>query len=139
MFEVFKAFLKKVKNGKSLTIVKIQSDHGGEFVNSGFEYFCLEKGYFHIFSAPRTPQQNGMVERKNRILQEMTRTMISEYSLMLYLGAEVINMPCYILNRVSIRPIIKKTPYKIYCGITPNLSYLDLSDVHVIYCEQVII
>ena len=103
-------------------------------MNSGFEEFCLENGYFHNFSAPRTPQQNGVVERKNRTLQEMARTMISEYSLKLYFWAEAINTACYILNRVSIRPIIKKTPYELYRGILHQTCLiLGLLDVLVIF------
>ena len=61
---IFKAFCKRVENEKSLSIVSIRSDHGGEFVNSSFDNFCLSKGYSHNFSAPRTPQQNGVVERE---------------------------------------------------------------------------
>ena len=46
----------------------IHSDHGKEFENKQFEEFCDEVGITHNFSAPRTPQQNGVVERKNRTL-----------------------------------------------------------------------
>ena len=49
----------------------IRSDHGGEFINEKFESFCSMNGYKHNFSTPRTPQQNGVVERKNRTIQEM--------------------------------------------------------------------
>ena len=55
---------KKIQNEKGLTLVNIRSDHGGEFENHSFELFCNENGYSHNFSAPRTPQQNGVVERK---------------------------------------------------------------------------
>ena len=67
-FSVFEVFCKMVENEKKTSILKIRSDHGGEFVNSLFENFCALNGYFHNFSAPRTPQQNGVVERKNRRL-----------------------------------------------------------------------
>ena len=48
--------------------MSIRSDHGGEFENEELEKLCSEQGYEHNFSAPRTPQQNGVVERKNRTL-----------------------------------------------------------------------
>ena len=66
-----------------------------------------------IFSAHRTPQQNGVVERKNRNLQEMARTMLNENNLPKYFWAEVVNTSYYVLNRILLRPIIKKTPYEL--------------------------
>lgn len=68
----------------SINIVAIRSDHGGEFENHLFENYCDEYGIEHNFSAPRTPQQNSVVERKNRNLEELARTMIDEYSLSKY-------------------------------------------------------
>ena len=55
--------------------------HSGEFENHSFELFCNENGYNHNFSASRTLQQNGVVERKNRTLKEMARTMLCENNL----------------------------------------------------------
>ena len=65
-------------------ISSIRSDHGGEFQNRDFQNFCESNGYNHNFSTPRNPQQNGVVERKNRNLQEMARTMLNEHSLPKY-------------------------------------------------------
>ena len=67
-------------------------------------------GILHNFSAPRTPQQNGVVERKNRSLEELARTMLSESSLPKYFWVDFVNTSCYVMNRVLIRPILKKTP-----------------------------
>ena len=60
-----------------MKILKVRSDHGGEFENEPFENFCEKHGIVHEFSSLRT-QQNGVVKRKNRTLQEMARTMIPE-------------------------------------------------------------
>lgn len=68
----------------SLLIISLISDHGGEFVNQRFEEFCDEFGISHNFSCPRTPQQNRVVERKNRFLIELARTMINEMNLPKY-------------------------------------------------------
>ena len=59
-----------MQNEKDYTITSIRSDHDGEFDNNALESFCNEYGFEHNFSAPRTPQQNGIVERKNRIFKK---------------------------------------------------------------------
>jgi len=78
-FYIFK-FCKCVQNDKGLCNTWTRSDHGGEFENNKFQLFYEENGIVHNFSTPRTPQQNGVVERKNRSLQEMVRTMLNDNS-----------------------------------------------------------
>ncbi|GJR53215.1 retrovirus-related pol polyprotein from transposon TNT 1-94 [Tanacetum coccineum] len=78
-FEQFEIFSKKIQNQLGCSIVSIRMDHGREFDNEvQFGEFCNANGITHNFSAPRTPQSNGVVERKNRTLQEMSRTMLNE-------------------------------------------------------------
>ena len=67
---------KKLQNEKGAPFVKITSDHAKEFENARFELFCAKNGIKREFSAPITPQQNGVIERKNRVIQEMTRVML---------------------------------------------------------------
>ena len=93
---VFVAFCNQVQNQKYLRTVKVRSDHGGEFENKKFETFFNEKGISHDFSCPRTPQQNGVVERKNRTLQEMARTMINETNIAKIFWAEAIMLIIHI-------------------------------------------
>ena len=115
-FELFQKFVKKVFIEKNTTILSIRSDHGIEFENSQFEKFCLEHGISHNFSAPRTPQQNRVMKRKNRTLEEMACTMLCESNLPKYIWTEAINTVCYILNRALVRPVHKKTPYELWHG-----------------------
>ena len=107
-----------------MRIVSIRSDHGGEFQNEKFEKYCFENGIHHNFSAPRTPQQNGVVERKNRSLEEGARTLLNETNLPKYVWADAVSTVCYALNRLLLRPILKKTPYELYKGRKPNISHL---------------
>jgi len=93
-----------------LKIKVLRSDHGGEFQNELFENFCEENGIMHDFSTPSTPQQNGVVERKNRSLEELARTMLNEYDVPKYFWADVVSTACYVLNRMLIRPILKIIP-----------------------------
>jgi len=86
--------------------------------------FVRKLGSCTIFSAPRTPQQNGVVERKNRSLEELARTILSESSLPKYFWADVVSTSCYVMNRVLIRPILKKTPYELFNGRKTNISHL---------------
>ena len=129
-FASFKKLVKVLQNQKDLKIACIRSDHGGEFENHDFENFCDKHGIEHNFSAPRTPQQNGVVERKNRSLVELARTMLNDMDLPKYFWADAVNTACHVMNRVLIRPILKKTPYELFNGRKPNISYL-----HVFGCK----
>lgn len=122
-FEVFKLLCIKLMNETNCKISKIRSDHGREFENARFTDFCDKHGLRHEFSAPKTPQQNGVVERKNRTLQEMARVMLNSKKLPLRLWAEALNTACYTINRVYLRPGTTQTPYEIWKGKKPNLSY----------------
>ena len=96
----FQSFAIRFKIKKGFAITCIKSDHGREFENIDFEEYCNEYEIDHNFSVHRTPQQNGVVERKNRTLQEMARTMLNENNLPKYFWAEAINTSCYVLNRM---------------------------------------
>jgi len=122
-FENFKVFYKRVQNEKGFCISAIRSDHRKEFENVDFENYCRENGISQNFFCPRTPQQNRVVERKNRTLQEMARTILFENSVPKHFWAEAVNTACYVQNRILIRPIIDKTPYELWKGRKPNISY----------------
>ena len=114
--------IQKKKYWKQLKAIR--SDHGTEFENSKFAQYCDYHGVDHNFSAPRTPQQNGVVERKNRTLQEMARTMMITSKITNQFLAEAINTACYTINRCMTRPLLEKTPYELLKGRKPNISHL---------------
>ncbi|KAK8923637.1 hypothetical protein KSP39_PZI019220 [Platanthera zijinensis] len=76
------------ENELNSTVVKIRSDHGTEFQSESMTKLCEDFGIFQEFSSPRTPQQNGIAERKNRTLIEAGRTLLSDTSLPEYFWAE---------------------------------------------------
>jgi transposase InsO family protein len=121
--ETLKRFLRRAQNEFGLRIKKIKSDNGTEFKNSQIEGFLEEDGIKHEFSSPYTPQQNGVVERKNRTLLDMTRTMLDEYKTPNRFWAEAINTACYSINRLYLHRILKKTSYELLIGKKPNVSY----------------
>ena len=110
-FEEFESFIKNVERNLGLKLGTIRSDHGTEFENAQFLAYCKGNGVSHNFSAPRTPQQNGVVERKNRTLEDMSRTMLISSALPPSFWAEVINTAFYILNRVMLRPLTRLKSY----------------------------
>ena len=87
-YQWLKKLAKVIQNKKNLKIASIKSDHGGEFENKDFELFCDENGIEHNFSTPTTPQQNGVVERKNWSIEEMARTLLNDTNLPKYFWAE---------------------------------------------------
>jgi transposase InsO family protein len=70
-FEAAQQLFKKIQIEQNCPIMRIRSDHGKEFENARFEEYCHSYGIQQEFSSPITPQQNGVVERKNRVLHEM--------------------------------------------------------------------
>jgi hypothetical protein len=118
-----KGFLRRAQNEFGLRIKKIRSDNGAEFKNSQIEGFLKDEGIKHKFSSPYTPQQNGVVERKDRTLLDMARTMLDEYKTLDRFWAEAINTACYSINQLYLHRILKKTSYELLTGKKPNVSY----------------
>ncbi|GJX34154.1 retrovirus-related pol polyprotein from transposon TNT 1-94 [Tanacetum coccineum] len=122
-FDQFKIFSRQIQNQLGCSIVSIRTDHGREFDNEvQFGEFCTANGITHNFSAPCTPQLNGVVERKNRTHQEMSMTMLNEQSLPQNFWCNVVDTSTYILNRILIRAILGKTPYELLRGMKPTLD-----------------
>ncbi|GJT00305.1 uncharacterized mitochondrial protein-like protein [Tanacetum coccineum] len=82
------------------------------------------KGIKREFSVARTPQQNGVAERKNRTLIEAARTMLANSKLPTTFWAELVNTACYVQNRVLVIKPHNKTPYELFLGRKPALSFM---------------
>jgi transposase InsO family protein len=120
---VLKKFLERAQNEFDAKVKRIRSDNGTEFKNTQVKDYLDEEGIKHEFSAPYTPQQNGVAERKNRTLIEMTRTMLDEYETSDRFWAEAINTTCHATNRLYLHKLVKNTPYELLTGNKPNVSY----------------
>jgi hypothetical protein len=118
-----KRFLRRAQNEFELKVKKIRSDNGSEFKNLQVEEFLQEEGIKHEFSAPYTPQQNGVVERKNRTLIDMARTMLGEFKTPERFWSEDVNTACHAINRLYLHRLFKKTSYELLTGNKPNVSY----------------
>ncbi|GJW24638.1 retrovirus-related pol polyprotein from transposon TNT 1-94 [Tanacetum coccineum] len=116
------------KEGKSHQIdhkVKvIRCDNGTEFKNKEMNQFCEKKGILRQYSVARTPQQNGIAERRNRTLIKATRTMLADSKFPTTFWAEAVNTACYVQNRVLVVKPHNKTPYEVFHGRTPIISFM---------------
>jgi transposase InsO family protein len=107
---IFKKFTKKAQNEFDCKIKKIRSDNGKEFDNTNIHEYCDEIGIKHEVSAMYTPQQNGVVERKNIILITLPRTMIDEYNTPERFWAEAVNTACYASTDCSLTGYLIRLP-----------------------------
>ncbi|GJT35433.1 putative ribonuclease H-like domain-containing protein [Tanacetum coccineum] len=99
-------------------------DNGTKFKNYEIKEFHRIKGIKREFSNAKTPQQNGVAERKNRTLIEAARTMLADSLLPIPFWAEAINTACYVQNRVLVTKPHNKTPYELLIGRTPTVSFM---------------
>ena len=113
----------ELDSNDKLCVREIRSNNGTEFKNETLKRFCSDNGITRQYSAPRTPQQNGVVERKNRTLIEAVRTMLSKSRLLIYFWAEAVNTSCYTQNRTLINKEHMKTPYERMNGKKPMVKY----------------
>ncbi|GJV52707.1 putative ribonuclease H-like domain-containing protein [Tanacetum coccineum] len=91
---------------------------------TGIENLVDHKEILRQFSVARTPQQNGVAERRNRTLIEAARTMLADSKLPTTFWAEAVNIACYVQNRVLVVKPHNKTPYELFHGRTPTLSFM---------------
>ena len=110
-----------------------RSDRGGEFLSTEFILYCEENGILRQLTAPYTPQQNGVVERRNRTIMGLVRSMLKGKKLPLELWGEAVTTCTYILNRSATKSLRGKTPYECWFGRKPSVDHLRIfgSLVHV--------
>nr|KAJ0226448.1 hypothetical protein LSAT_V11C100026870 [Lactuca sativa] len=116
----FKIYKQQVELHKNELIKVLHTDRGGEYYDP---IYFESTGIIHQTTAPYTPQQNGVAERKNRTLKEMVNSMVSYSGLSERFWGEAMLTACYILNRTPNKRS-KNTPYELWCKKVPNLSYL---------------
>ncbi|GJY93393.1 ribonuclease H-like domain-containing protein [Tanacetum coccineum] len=121
---ILKSFITGIENLVDHKVKIIRCDNGTEFKNREMNQFYEKKGILRQFSVARTPQQNGVAERRNRTLIEAARTMLADSKLPTTFWAEAVNTACYVQNRVLVVKPHNKTPYELFHGRTPTLSFM---------------
>ncbi|KAJ9544076.1 hypothetical protein OSB04_023783 [Centaurea solstitialis] len=120
---LIKSFVTRVENQANLKVKVIRSDNGTEFKNSDINSFCDEKGIEKQYSAPRTPQHNGVAERRNRTLIEAARSLLADSKLPITFWVEAVNTACYVQNRVLVFKSQGKTPYELFKKKKPFIGF----------------
>nr|GEW49794.1 retrovirus-related Pol polyprotein from transposon TNT 1-94 [Tanacetum cinerariifolium] len=124
--EVIIKFLKRITVLLKSPVIIIRTDNGTEFKNQVLKEYFDTVGISHQMSSVRTPQQNGVVERRNQTLVEAARTMLIFSRVSLFLWAEAIATACFTQNRSIIHRRFNKIPYELINGKKPDISFLDV-------------
>ena len=122
--DAFIKFRAEVEKSSGYVIKVLRSDRGGEFLSKHFQNVCVEAGIKHQFTAPYTPQQNGVVERKNRSVMEMARSLLKSMEIPRIFWAEAVRRSVYLLNRLPTKSMGYRTPYEGWNGRKPHLGHL---------------
>ncbi|GJX31958.1 retrovirus-related pol polyprotein from transposon TNT 1-94 [Tanacetum coccineum] len=121
--QAIEKFIVQTQRALNATVRFVRTDNGTEFVNKTLDGWFESIGISHETSVPRSPQQNGVVERRNRTLMEAARTMLIYAKAPLFLWAEAVATACYTLNRSLVHTLHGKTYYELLKGKKPNLQY----------------
>ncbi|CAB0004134.1 unnamed protein product, partial [Nesidiocoris tenuis] len=122
--DVLKELICSLETQTGRRVKTFRSDNGTEFVNHQLKQFFKSKGIQHQLSCVESPQQNGLVERYNRLILEKARSMMVESKAEKKLWAEAVNTAVYLINRSPARKIPGKTPEEIWTGKPVDLSHL---------------
>ena len=123
-FDKFKIFRQLVENEVKEKIGTLTTDNGGEFNSNEFKTYCRENGIRRHLTNVYTPQQNGVVERMNRTLLGMARSMLTFKRLSPTYWAEAIDTVVYLRNRSPTASLDRITPYEAWFGFKPQVKHL---------------
>ncbi|KAA0032987.1 copia protein [Cucumis melo var. makuwa] len=124
VFGMFKRFKALVEKESGYYIKALRSDRGGEFTSNEFKTFCVENGIRRTMKVPFTPQQNGVVERKNRTILNMARNMLKCKKMPKEFWAQAVECAVYLSNRSPTRSLWNKTPQQAWTGRKPSIGHL---------------
>nr|GFB86541.1 retrovirus-related Pol polyprotein from transposon TNT 1-94 [Tanacetum cinerariifolium] len=119
-------FLRLVQRGLQAQVRVVRTDKGTKFLNQTLHTYFAAEGIQHQTSVNRTPEQNSVVERRNRTLVEAARTMLSAANVPLFFWAEAIATSCFTQNRSLVIPRHEKTPYHIINDRKPSVKFFHI-------------
>ncbi|KAG6531868.1 hypothetical protein ZIOFF_005703 [Zingiber officinale] len=122
--QAFKKFKSVTENTTEYKIKTLRTDRGGEFLSTEFTRFCENEGIERHLTAPYTPQQNGVVERRNRTVMAMTRSLLKGTHMPARFWGEAIRHAVYLLNRLPTKALGDRTPFEAWIGRKPHLAHL---------------
>ncbi|MCO5590542.1 hypothetical protein L7F22_044513 [Adiantum nelumboides] len=123
-FEVFLEFKVMVEKENGCHIKCLRKDGGGEYMSHSFDDYLREQSIRRQITCRYTPQQNGVAERKNRVIAEIARAMMNEMNMPLTYWAEAVHTAVHIMNRTPTAAIHEISPYERLYGIKPTVSYM---------------
>ena len=121
--DCFIQYINEMENQLNRKIKVLKTDRGREYLSEQFAKLCNDKSTLRQLTTPRTPQQNGVAEQRNRILLEMVRSMMAQANIPIQYWGDALMTAAYILNQVS-RKSISTTPYELWTGRKPDLNWL---------------
>ena len=122
--DAFVKYKSETENQTGHKIKILRSDRGGEFLSSIFASICEEAGIKRQLTAPYSPQQNGVVERRNRTVMEMSRSMLKCMKIPGRFWGKAVRHAVYLLNRLPSKPMGEQTPFEAWNGKKPHLGHL---------------
>ena len=122
-FEKFKEFRVETEKQLGKPIKALRSDRGGEYLDEEFRSYLTDNGILSQLTAPGTPQQNGVAERRNRTMLDMMRSMLSNASLSKSFWGYALQTSVYLINRIPSKSI-PKTPFELWTGHKPSLRHI---------------
>ncbi|CAL2234198.1 unnamed protein product [Prunus armeniaca] len=123
-FSCFKKFKSMTELQTGHQVKCIRSDRGGEFLSTEFVEFCEAHGIQRQLTMAYTPQQNGVVERKNRTVIEMAKSMLHDKGMPYFLWAKAVHTAVYLLNRCPTKALHNITPFESYSRRKPGIAHL---------------
>jgi hypothetical protein len=122
--KVFVTFQARAEAEAGARLDTLRTDRGGEFTGHDFVEHCIKQGVQWHLTAPYTPEQNGVVERRNQSVMGMSRSMLKAMSVPGWLWGEAVATAVFILNRSPTRSVEGSTPYEAWYGVKPSVSFL---------------
>ena len=113
-----------MENQANCSIKVIRSNNGTEYTSNKFDRFCVEVGIVHQLTVTYSPKKNGVSERKNRTIMEMTRCLLFEKKMPKYFWAKAINTAVNLLNRLPTKAMKNKTSFEAWYGVKPAVEHL---------------
>ena len=125
--DVFQKFLEwkaLAENSSGHKLKVLRTDNGGEYTSAEFESYLKREGIRHERTIPKTPEENGVAERKNRTLAESVRSILADAKLPHKFWAEALSTAVYLQNRSPTKALNKMTPYQAWRDERPTVNHL---------------